>query len=272
MADLCKGSGRGQKSSKFAKFEEIIAERKRDKKLGRKEQAPAPRELPVHNDPGSVIKTRVVNGEIVLDPESLTVDRSQRLADLDGPREVVDVDDMKRRVNSASHGKPIGKVRWDDTATEQFYTALSQWGTDFEMIAQMFPSRDRKQIKSKFTLEERRNPHLITRALIRKKPVDMEVYAKQSAKTFRPIEELEAELQQLRDRYEEERQASMKEAEQRKQEMQSQAQAMPALPEKRKSRRLRAGDDGVELLGTIEEVEDAAKLQARHEDDDDEDD
>ena len=37
----------------------------------------------------------------------------------------------------------------------RFFSRLMQYGTDFTLIAQLFPSRTRKQIKSKFKNEER---------------------------------------------------------------------------------------------------------------------
>jgi transcription factor TFIIIB component B'' len=50
--------------------------------------------------------------------------------------------------------------------------ALSQWGTDFEMIARLFPHRNRRQVKLKFSREERVNPDKVTEHIIRKnKPI-----------------------------------------------------------------------------------------------------
>lgn len=53
-----------------------------------------------------------------------------------------------------------------------FPQALSQWGTDFEMIARLFPHRNRRQVKLKFSREERVNPDKVTEYIIRKnKPI-----------------------------------------------------------------------------------------------------
>lgn len=51
------------------------------------------------------------------------------------------------------------------------WQALSQWGTDFALIANMFPTRNRRQIKLKFKQEERRNPARVNQALKIKKPI-----------------------------------------------------------------------------------------------------
>jgi hypothetical protein len=53
-----------------------------------------------------------------------------------------------------------------------FPQALAQWGTDFEMIARLFPHRNRRQIKLKFTREEKFAAAKVTDYLLRKsKPV-----------------------------------------------------------------------------------------------------
>lgn len=143
----------------------------------------------------SAPQVRIVNGQIVLDVNSLQVDRALRDARADGGGsiEYVEENPLEKIVNSRSYSKHKLPSRWDVASTELFYEGLSQWGTDFDMISRMFPLRDRKQIKNKFTIEERRNPGLVTQALIQKKPVDMDEYSKMSATIFRPITELEEE-------------------------------------------------------------------------------
>ncbi len=48
--------------------------------------------------------------------------------------------------------------RWSQDDTALFYRGLAAFGTDFTLIAQLFPSRDRRNIKNKFTREEREFP------------------------------------------------------------------------------------------------------------------
>ncbi|KAG9196159.1 hypothetical protein G6011_01280 [Alternaria panax] len=55
--------------------------------------------------------------------------------------------------------------RWTQDLTERFYEALKSFGTDFQMISQMFPGFTRRSIKTKFTREERENPDGIREAL-----------------------------------------------------------------------------------------------------------
>lgn len=49
--------------------------------------------------------------------------------------------------------------------------ALSQFGTDFEMIAGLFPHRTRRQIKAKFNREDKLFPQVVTDALMRRKDI-----------------------------------------------------------------------------------------------------
>jgi len=46
-------------------------------------------------------------------------------------------------------------IRWSDDDTRRFYENLRQCGTDFEMLAQLFPRRTRRHLKLKFKKEER---------------------------------------------------------------------------------------------------------------------
>ncbi|KAE8841975.1 hypothetical protein PTNB73_00029 [Pyrenophora teres f. teres] len=55
--------------------------------------------------------------------------------------------------------------RWNMELTELFYQGLRSFGTDFQMISQMFPGFTRRSIKTKFTREERDNPEGVKEAL-----------------------------------------------------------------------------------------------------------
>lgn len=149
------------------------------------------------------VQTRIVNGRIVLDEESLYVplggvDDRAGMED----REYVDEREGDRFVNSATRGKADRTERWTEVETQGFYNvsalsppsrspllsfppspnaltrarsfrsqAISQWGTDFEMIARLFPRRTRRQIKMKWTREERLNPAKITEAFMNRRAV-----------------------------------------------------------------------------------------------------
>jgi len=51
--------------------------------------------------------------------------------------------------------------KWTEQETKKFYRALELFGTDFSLIAQLFPNRNRMQIKNKFLKEEKTSPKKI---------------------------------------------------------------------------------------------------------------
>lgn len=55
--------------------------------------------------------------------------------------------------------------KWSTQDTALFYRALSQFGTDFSLIERLFPGRTRRQIKNKFTSEEKVAPQKVDAAL-----------------------------------------------------------------------------------------------------------
>ena len=122
-----------------------------------------------------VPQTRVVGSRIVVDTGSLRVDRSRQGVVLgrgaSGAVEYVEENELTRTVNSASHSNRLKSDRWDRDSTDKFFQLISQFGTDFGLISKMFAGRNRRQIKSKFNLEERRNPQLIEASLKRKIPI-----------------------------------------------------------------------------------------------------
>ncbi|KAI7905798.1 uncharacterized protein BX663DRAFT_294073 [Cokeromyces recurvatus] len=150
-----------------------LAEKAKEEERRRREA-----ERNVLTETSNAVQVRIVNGEIVLDTDTLVVERRQATDDYDGePREIVEENSMSRKVNSQTYGKKKQSSKWDALETELFYECLSQFGTDFEMISQMMPGRTRGQIRTKFNKEERLNPMKITEYLIKKrKPLDIEKF------------------------------------------------------------------------------------------------
>ena len=94
------------------------------------------------------------------------------------------------RVTSASYSNRQSVDRWSIADTRLFYKALSQYGTDFQLIAQLFPKRDRKQVKAKFKKEEKNNPRLIDQALRTRLPIDVSEFERAMQRTAQEKEEL----------------------------------------------------------------------------------
>jgi hypothetical protein len=98
----------------------------------------------------------VVDGKVVLDEASLAVASNPNNASAIAGMVEVEEDPLSKHITSATYMKMDRGARWTAEDTALFYEGLSQWGTDFEMIARnMFPGRTRHQIKSKFNREER---------------------------------------------------------------------------------------------------------------------
>ncbi|KAF1362253.1 hypothetical protein EJ07DRAFT_175477 [Lizonia empirigonia] len=118
----------------------------------------------------------VVDGRIELIQDSGTIDRER-----DADREIdamliTEEDDLTTRITSRSFMKnnkrfpnefvlPGQGKRWNPESTALFYQGLRSFGTDFQMIAHMFPGLTRRSIKTKFTREERDNPSLVRDSL-----------------------------------------------------------------------------------------------------------
>jgi hypothetical protein len=115
-------------------------------------------------------------------------------------------DRIYKYVNQGTLGKHAGQrrgARWDDEQTELFYKGLRMFGTDFSMIANLFPDWDRRQIKLKFIIEERADPDRVRESVATKEPVDLEEYSRLANQEFedpaKVLAELEAEERRLRE-------------------------------------------------------------------------
>ncbi|KAK0570033.1 hypothetical protein OC861_000340 [Tilletia horrida] len=133
----------------------------------------------VYGESSAAVQIRLgPDGRPVLSESSLTLDPSQLAETIDdgGVEGVTAVIETERFINSNTRGKRSVNARWNKDETEKFFRAISQWGTDFEMIARLFPTRSRHQIKLKFSREEKTNPERVNQAFKTRIPVDLEAY------------------------------------------------------------------------------------------------
>lgn len=195
MSDLCRDIKIGRKSKRFTELENLdwteVVRKQRAKKArieaakASGEEIPPPESMEERLErlaqenatarptaQRHAVQVRVVNGQIVLDEETLQVDRRE-LVQEDGPREIVEESSLTRRVNAGTWSKREKPERWDGESTERFYEGLGMFGTDFELVSGLFPDRSRRQIKNKFNAEERKNPGRITAALRNRVAVGM---------------------------------------------------------------------------------------------------
>lgn len=149
----------------------------------------------------SSLKLTMKDGRISYDVDSTVVNRHAR-RDNDN-RSVEESNPFENPITSSTYSKRKHTDRWTSDELKQFYEALSTWGTDFTFIAQLFPYRTRKQIKSKFNLEEKKFPEIIEMALKRKLPADFEKYCSDSKNKIETLEYYNNELRQVRIKHDE---------------------------------------------------------------------
>lgn len=125
------------------------------------------------------VRTRMVNGQIVIDESSLQQSRNESAGYGPSAGEAIDINESERFINSATYAKPrVRSERWTALETQRFLEAVSMWGSDFEMIARMFPRRDRKQIRGKWRAMEKTDSRSLDLAFRRKLPVNLDSYGK----------------------------------------------------------------------------------------------
>ena len=224
MSTLCVDSGMGKSSTRQARLQERDAAELEAKRAGtqaRKDGGPPnsrsnsaneashengrPRNNESRVSARHVPTLQVVNGEIVLDESSRMIDRHADAEAIRPLQEEQLEDELTRKTNSNSHLKRISLIRWDAESTELFYNGLKMFGTDFEMISQLFPGRNRRHIKLKFVKEERADPKRLNEVLLGERTaVDMDSYSKISNTQYKDPSELEKDMAEDRKRLEEE--------------------------------------------------------------------
>ena len=108
-------------------------------------------------------QVQVIDGNIVINPQSLTVNAA---AEKDmGMAEFKRVEESGTRLNSATYSNRAKAEKWSKEDTELFYRAMTQFGTDFSLIARLFPGRSRRQVKRKYLIEDRADPRRIEQAI-----------------------------------------------------------------------------------------------------------
>ena len=108
-------------------------------------------------------QVQVIDGNIVINPQSLTINAA---AEKDtGLAEFKRVEENGTRLNSATYSNRAKAEKWNKEDTELFYRAMTQFGTDFSLIARLFPGRTRRQVKRKYLIEDRADPRRVEAAI-----------------------------------------------------------------------------------------------------------
>lgn len=232
MADLTKDLHIGKKFSRHDELRERERQKRIKAKLEKngeggdaagdgpdslraKEQSATPSAPPVEAPAPAPAgpQFRIVDGQIVVDQNSLAVDRHARAAAARAGEdmETIEENDFTRLITSNSFmntSKLKGPNVWTEEETVLFYRGLAMFGTDFEIISKMIPGKQRRHVKLKFNREERHCPRRVNAALVGEKTVamDMDEYRAATGAEFEPVEVIEAEQKKIEDGYEAERQ------------------------------------------------------------------
>jgi len=108
-------------------------------------------------------QVQVIDGNIVINPQSLTVNAS--VEKKVHASEFRHVEENGNRLNAASYSRRVKAEKWSKEDTELFYRAMTQFGTDFSLIARLFPGRTRRQVKRKYLIEDRADPRRVEAAI-----------------------------------------------------------------------------------------------------------
>ncbi|KAL3230812.1 Transcription factor TFIIIB component B'' [Nakaseomyces bracarensis] len=151
----------------------------------------------------SAIRVKIIDGKMAVDDESLVLDRHSLASAGNAMKERKDDNPFENLYNSATYGKGSFTDPWTSEELIKFYKALSMWGTDFNLIAQMYPYRTRKQVKAKFINEEKKHPIMIELALRSKLPPKFDEYCSDIKKEIGTVEDFNKKIEELQRQHEE---------------------------------------------------------------------
>lgn len=141
---------------------------------------------------------RIIDGQIVVDENSMQINRHQIARAEQGEVEQVTENEFTRIITCGTHMKRERAQLWDMAANEIFWKGLRMFGTDFEMIAGLFPHRTRRQIKLKFCKEEKENPVKIDRILKGVgNSIELDTYEQLSGIKLEEVADIDAERERI---------------------------------------------------------------------------
>lgn len=142
------------------------------------------------------LQLQVTDGKLDIDTDSTI--RQQNNAHDSTNRDVEETNPFVQPVISNTYSKRKQTDKWTAEEEYDFFRALSDWGTDFSIISDLFPHRTRKQVKAKFNNEERKRPGLIETALAQKFKPDLEQYKAISKTQLHTREDFEQSLAKIK--------------------------------------------------------------------------
>jgi len=177
MKDFLKNQRNGKQSRSNLKRKQLALEQRRKRKqlkeMGIELEEPEKPKPPPRRDAKDILDDApqaaplapelvFKDGKFVVDEKSLVYHQPSKQSELfDMPV----AGEASTRITSLTYSKRKSVKRWTEEETRIFYMALRQCGQDFTMIAEFFPTRDRRQISRKYKKEEKEHTELVDRAL-----------------------------------------------------------------------------------------------------------
>ena len=119
---------------------------------GQESRAGPAREGTVDGAPSDLaVQVQVIDGVIQVDQSRLHVEVQANR------EEYRHATDDSLRLNQHTYAVRDYAAKWTERDTELFFKAIEQFGTDFSLMAQLFPGRTRAHIKRKYLKEKRVN-------------------------------------------------------------------------------------------------------------------
>ncbi|KAJ6016742.1 hypothetical protein N7451_000121 [Penicillium sp. IBT 35674x] len=269
MSELCKDLKTGKKSNREIALRKLELE-EQERKQKEKDGTPATPQAskaegnkePERPEKANGPVMRIVNGEIVLDAASLQVDRHADAARDAGDMDVVEENQLTRKINQATYGKRSKTETWDEEMTDLFYRGLRMFGTDFMVISKLFPGRSRRQIKLKYNNEERKDAQRINDALFGPREIiDIEAYSLLTNETYDDPKVIQQELDDEKAKIEEQHEKEKKLQEEMirnptnaEGEADDKANAAPIKGKRNNKKQIKSAGGGTEeVLGSIDD-------------------
>jgi len=180
------------KEERLKKMHEKKIEKKRSKAMDHSEDSNSKEDTKTTlHSVSSPCKTtsselKMMNGKIVFEGMN------------DDPKEqnVIVIEDKKpKKLTSMSFKQRNHTEKWTKEETLKFYKAIEIFGSDFSMVAKLFPNRNRAQIKNKFRKEEKEKPDEIDQSFKKHRLADKTRF-KETLKYFNTMLENKDELEE----------------------------------------------------------------------------
>ncbi|CAI4051941.1 hypothetical protein SUVZ_14G2820 [Saccharomyces uvarum] len=142
------------------------------------------------------------DGTMAIDEETMVVDRHKNASIENDYKEKVDENPFANLYNYGSYGRNSYTDPWTVEEMIKFYKSLSMWGTDFNLISQLYPYRSRRQVKAKFVNEEKKHPILIELALRSKLPPNFDEYCYETKRDIDTVANFNEKLVELQNEHE----------------------------------------------------------------------